>query len=250
MKQLFYSGTSGILLPFRNQAFYPENFQGQSRLQVYSQLNNSLEVNSIFYKMPLAKTVAKWAAEVPHDFRFTFKMPKQITHVPNLEFDAGLVRDFMSTIAKVGGKKGCILIQLPPSANIKLLKRLNYLLEEVSKNNEDAQWKVCVEFRHDSWYDAATYNMLDERNTGIVFHDKNKSGTNLEETQANFIYLRFHGPNGDYRESYDDSLLAEYSGYINDWLEAGKEVYVYFNNTIGNALENLNMLNTYVADSQ
>ncbi|RYZ26682.1 MAG: DUF72 domain-containing protein, partial [Sphingobacteriales bacterium] len=52
----------------------------------------------------------------------------------------------------------------------------------------------------------------------------------------------------NYRESYDDAFLMEYSYYIREWIAAGKTVYTYFNNTMGDAIGNLRTLNKYVAE--
>ncbi|MNR56062.1 hypothetical protein D3C85_1765620 [compost metagenome] len=43
------------------------------------------------------------------------------------------------------------------------------------------------------------------------------------------------------------SFLKEYTGYIKDWNEEGKTVYIHFNNTIGDALENLQTLNRHLS---
>src|SRR4051812_27357074 len=83
---LFYSGTSNIVLPIPKKSFPPE-FSDKSRLEYYAHLFTSIEVNSCFYKTPQASTVAKWAAMVPPDFKFTFKLSKAITHVKDLEFN-------------------------------------------------------------------------------------------------------------------------------------------------------------------
>ncbi|WP_255479862.1 DUF72 domain-containing protein [Mucilaginibacter sp. E4BP6] len=48
------------------------------------------------------------------------------------------------------------------------------------------------------------------------------------------------------RGSYSDAFLSEYASYINDWLDEGKTVYTYFNNTMGNALQNLMTLKTFI----
>jgi len=110
----------------------------------------------------------------------------------------------------------------------------------------DGSWCVCVEFRHSSWYNETTYELLDRYHVGITFHDKLHSGMNLDETGAPFIYLRFHGPNGDYRGSYSDALLEEYAGYINEWLLSGRKVFAYFNNTMGDAINNLQYMRKQV----
>ena len=237
----YYTGTSGLLLPYKNKSFYPETLQDKSRLHVYSLLFNSIEVNSSFYKIPQFRTIARWSQEVGGGFRFTFKLWKGITHVKDMEYnDSDLVK-FIEAINAVDGKKGCLLIQLPPSASKSLFSRLEKLLDKIGTYG-GSDWNICVEFRHASWYAGTTYRMLDSCKAGIVFHDKNSSGMNIDETDAPFIYLRFHGPGGNYRGSYDDAVLEEYAHYITDWQRSGREVFVYFNNTMGAAIDNLRYL--------
>jgi uncharacterized protein YecE (DUF72 family) len=61
-----------------------------------------------------------------------------------------------------------------------------------------------------------------------------------------FVYLRFHGPEPLYRGDYSYQTLEKYSALAKDWMKDGKTVFVYFNNTMGNALNNLQILNSYV----
>jgi uncharacterized protein YecE (DUF72 family) len=61
------------------------------------------------------------------------------------------------------------------------------------------------------------------------------------------VYLRFHGPTGNYRGSYDLTFLKNWSAHIDEWLKSGKTVYVYFNNTMGDAFKNLQTLNKYLS---
>jgi uncharacterized protein YecE (DUF72 family) len=249
MSLLYFSGTSGILLPYKNKSFYPEPLRHKSRLAVYSMLFNSLEVNSSFYKVPLSNTVRRWSEEVTDNFRFTFKLWRGITHTKGFIFNTADVTSFMETIDAVGEKKGCLLVQLPPSTGFPSFARLQQLMEIISASNPKQDWKVCVEFRQASWYRAETYKLLDAYGVSMVFHDKSSTGLNIEQMETKFIYLRFHGPNGDFKGSYDDAFLMEYSYYIKDWLSSGKEVFVYFNNTIGEAIANVNLLKHYVGNS-
>src|SRR5689334_19673831 len=110
----FFSGLSGIVLPVPKYKF-PEEFQQTSRLTYYASHFNSIEINSSFYALPRAITVAKWAAQVPEKFRFTFKLWKQITHAKSLQFEKSDVQQFMDVINSVGDKKGCVLVQFPAS---------------------------------------------------------------------------------------------------------------------------------------
>ena len=245
-KGTYYTGTSGLLLPYKNQQFYPAEFQGKSRLSVYGALFNSIEINSSFYKVPMQTTVKKWADSVPAPFRFTFKLWKEITHQKELAFNTTDVRHFMDVIAAAGTKKGCLLVQFPPSIRYNSIARVKKLLAAITKADPARAWRLCAEFRHASWYREETYRLLSDCQAGMVIHDKTHSATPLEEMDLPFVYVRFHGPDGDYKGSYDDSFLHEYAHYIREWLDAGKDVYVYFNNTIGEALKDLGRLRRYV----
>lgn len=248
MDASYYSGTSGILLPYKNKNFYPESFQGKSRLTVCSLLFNSLEVNSSFYKIPRLETVQRWSEEVTAGFRFTFKLWRGITHNKGLIFDPQDVDRFLNVITAVGDTKGCLLVQLPPSISFHHRAQVDLLLKTIMKNDQSKGWRVCVEFRHTSWYKEETLQLLDGYGIASVIHDKHGQGIQVQDMETPFVYVRFHGPEGNYKGSYEDSFLQEYSFYIKDWLDEGKEVYVYFNNTVGAALDNLITLSAYVEE--
>jgi uncharacterized protein YecE (DUF72 family) len=231
MTKNFFSGLSGIQLPLRKYEFPPE-YQAGSRLTYYASLFNSIEVNSSFYKIPQEKTVSRWAREVPDDFRFTFKLFKGITHCKDLEFDEQLVADFIQSISMASAKKGCILIQFPPSLTSSFIEHLALLLDLVNRHNH-ASWKVAVEFRNKSWYLPRVYELLDSFGATMVIQDIPKSATPLRQVMSDIVYVRFHGPAGNYKGSYSDAFLSEYASYVSEWLSEGKMVFVYFNNTNG-----------------
>ncbi|MDB5131739.1 MAG: hypothetical protein JWR02_1488 [Mucilaginibacter sp.] len=241
-----YTGTSGLVLPLPNRRSFPPEMQNKSRLEIYSSIFNSIEINSCFYKVPMASTVEKWAASVPHGFKFTFKLWRQITHNKGLVFNSEEIEFFMQTIAYAGEKKGCLLIQFPPSITIANMGQLEKLLMDVKRADAAHEWKVVVEFRNRSWYEDEVYDLLTQYHTGLVLHDMPSSAITLLETSVDYVYLRFHGPNGGYRGNYTDDFLYEYAQYIKEWRNDGKTVYVYFNNTMGEAVKNLMTLNKYI----
>lgn len=240
-----YAGTSGLLIPIPKRDFPPE-YSAHSRLAYYATLFNSIEINSSFYKLPMPSTVAKWAGEVPENFRFTFKLWRQITHNKELIFDASDVTRFMDVINNAGPRRGSVLVQFPPSLTIAARGGLVHLLNVLTEANS-AQWDIAVEFRHRSWYNDEIYDLLTGFNAGLVLQDMPKSATPQVITADGFVYLRFHGPGGSYKGSYSDEVLSEYSYYIHEWQEEAKRVYVYFNNTAGDALNNLFTLMRHVA---
>lgn len=239
-----YTGLSGLVLP-GPQSTYPPEFKGKSRLQYYAHLFNSIEINSSFYKTPKPATVAKWADVVPDNFRFTFKLSKAVTHVKGLEFEEEELEIFMKSIAEVGGKKGCLLIQFPPSIKIDRLDKLQQLLSSIAWLSEQ-QWQLAVEFRHHSWYENEVTEILKEYHAITVIQDKPAAPTPIDFANDETVYIRLHGPNGNYRGSYDDAFLQTQADIILKEQQAGKTVYCYFNNTMGNALQNLQTLNEFL----
>jgi len=241
------AGTSGLVLPVPNKQAFPEVYRHGPRLTYYASLFNSIELNSTFYKIPMPQTFIRWVSEVPEHFEFTVKLWRGITHVPGLRFDQQAVNRFLHAAHGLGNKKGCLLIQLPPglTATNAAAGQLELLLETVSRLDPDGSWKLAVEFRHRSWYTPANNSILARHRAGRVLHDMPASA--IAELPADhpaipFVYLRFHGPEGDYRGGYSQTILAAWADRITGWLSEQKEVYVYFNNTIGDALTDLSRL--------
>ena len=241
----FYSGTSNIVSPLK-QSQHPIEFAGATRLAYYASLFTSVEINATFYKLPKAATIEKWAACVPPDFRFTFKVPKGVTHAKDLQFSSGELEVFAETIDRVGDKRGCLLVQLPPKVSRDYEEELAGILECLTDNARG--WKIAVEFRHPSWYNRSVYRMLEGYGTGMVKHDMPKAPTPKIEIAESFVYLRFHGLDGTYRGSYEHAFLDGHANRIAGWMKEGKEVYAYFNNTMGDALGNLQTLNRMVTN--
>jgi uncharacterized protein YecE (DUF72 family) len=242
----FFSGLSGLALPIAKYQFPPEH-EKSSRLTYYASFFNSIEVNSSFYKIPKNTTVARWSSSVGDHFRFTFKLFKEITHVKNLNFDNSLVQDFVTTIEHVGVKQGCILVQFPPGLGSENIEKLDDLLGFIKSANDKGRWTVAVEFRNKGWYNADVFNLLENYKVALVLHDIPLSATPFTRTSPDVLYVRFHGPTGNYRGDYSEAFLSEYAGYIREWLQEGKTCYVYFNNTMGPAFNNLMKFNTLVS---
>ena len=241
----FYSGLSGLQLPIPKYLF-PPPYENATRLTFYASHFNSIEFNSTFYKIPQPATVAKWAESVPENFRFTFKLWKEITHSKGFNFNEKDVVAFFNSINSVKEKKGCLLIQFPPSIGREYTRQLENLLGCIKEVDPAQEWKVAVEFRNSSWYHEDVYDLLDFYKATMVIQDIPKSATPILDQKSDFLYIRFHGPTGNYRESYSEDFLKEYATLINEWIEEGKTVYVYFNNTMGDAFNNLTMLNRSV----
>ena len=234
----FRAGTSGLVLAEPNKAAYPPAYQDKSRLEFYASRFNSIEINSSFYKIPRALTYKKWADMVPADFQFTVKLWQGITHEKNHVSLQEHLEMFFEAVDALGTHKGCLLIQLPAGSVLRQSEFLD-MLESIRKVDHKRSWRLAVEFRHPKWYNSNIHTMLDAFGVSMVLHDMPKALPDGLNQKAPFVYLRFHGEKGDYRGSYDDNFLQEKARQIKTWLAEGRDVYAYFNNTMGAAAANL-----------
>ncbi len=150
----------------------------------------------------------------------------------------------MGIAGHIGSRKGALLVQLPAGINSTHTGRLEDLLKKLQQFNPDNAWQIAVELRHISWYTREVHSLLNGLGAALVWHDKPFLDKDHFYERGPFIYLRFHGPNGDYKGSYSDVILQERASHIRSWLAQGKNVYAYFNNTMeGDAPRNLITLN-------
>ena len=241
-----YLGLSGVVLPVPKYQFPPEH-QNASRLAYYSTIFNSIEINTSFYKIPMKKTLDRWAGSVGSDFTFTFKLFREVTHSKGLGFSNSYVDEFIQTLASIGEKRGCLLVQFPPSLTSENLAQLEYLLQAIQNADEENRWRIAVEFRHKGWYNHDAYDLLEYYGATLVLHDIPASATSLNQVSSDVVYLRFHGPTGNYRGSYTDAHLLEYAGYVQEWIAEKKTVYIYFNNTAGDAFNNCRTMQRFLS---
>ena len=79
-------GTSGYSYPGAPPkgwygAFYPEKkTKGFDELKYYSQIFNTCEINSTFYRPPSSAITTAWASKTPDDFSFAIKLWQKFTH--------------------------------------------------------------------------------------------------------------------------------------------------------------------------
>ena len=238
-------GTSGIVVPGSKQSF-PMEFRPKSRLNYYASLFNTVEVNSTFRKIPLPSTVERWSLDVPEEFEFTLKLWREVTHVKQLNVDVKNIGAFLNTANYIGKKKGCLLVQFPGSITNEYSLQVEHILLGLKESDQENQWRKAIEFRSVTWYHSDIYKLLDRYDASIVLQDMPKSKNLVPNEESKFMYFRFHGPKGDYRCSYDQGFLKERAEQVNSLLDDGKDVYAYFNNTMGNAFENAMSLKSMV----
>lgn len=105
-------GCSGWSYPEWEGPFYPPGMAPGEYLEFYADRFPVVEVDSTFYRAPTPRMVRGWRDRTPEGFRFAPKVPKVITHEKQLRDCGEEVDGFVSSIAPLGPKLACALLQL------------------------------------------------------------------------------------------------------------------------------------------
>ena len=94
--------------------FYPPQTKPSDYLRFYSQVFDTVELDTTFYSTPRPALVRSWAETTPDGFLFTAKLPQAITHEKHLKDCERELDAFVSAMRLLGPKLGALHIQLPP----------------------------------------------------------------------------------------------------------------------------------------
>lgn len=231
-------GTSGWSYKDWKEAFYPKDLNDKfKRLQYYTNHFNCTEVNSTFYKIPTEQTVQDWLKAIAGNFRFVIKLNRYFTHLKRMKSDEAVAQkleEFNHIPRLLEDHLGPFLVQLPGSMN-KDAKRLEEWL------NFMPDFRYAFEFRNESWFDEEIFRLLREYNAAVVYSHSTEFPSDLKCT-ADFMYVRFHGPDKPYYSRYSQQQLESEYEKIGLFLKDCNEIYVFFNNTYkAYAVENARM---------
>jgi uncharacterized protein YecE (DUF72 family) len=217
-------GTSGWTYDGWRGPFYPEDLPKKRWLEWYARQFSSAEINGSFYRTPSLEAVRAWREQTPDDFLFAWKASKFITHWKRLSEKSVNSIQLMETRLKVlGPKAGPVLFQLP--ARFKAdRERLASFLKLLSK-----RYKYAFEFRDESWYDEKVFKVLRDRHIALCLSDHVDAPAPWKVT-AGHVYIRGHGPTGQYKGRYSLKTLREWAAAIKKWKRRGLTVYCYFDN--------------------
>src|SRR5262245_3887869 len=101
-------GTMGWSYPGWVGPFYPAGSRPADFLAEYAHVFDCVELDTTFYGAPKPAIVRGWAANTPDHFRFSAKLPRQITHDRHLHDAEADLHAFLGSIAPLGDKLGPI----------------------------------------------------------------------------------------------------------------------------------------------
>jgi uncharacterized protein YecE (DUF72 family) len=217
-------GCSGWNYAHWRERVYPKGLPPSRWLEHYATLFDTVEVNATFYRLPRREAVARWVEQTPEEFVFTVKASRYLTHLKRLtDLGSGLERFYerIEPLA-VSPKMGPVLWQLPANFH-RDDERLANALRVLPRGRH------CFEFRHESWFAPAVYELLRGHGVALVIGDHPQRPFQTHELTADWTFVRFHygkrGRNGNYSERE----LEEWRDRIAAWRRS-VEVFAYFNN--------------------
>jgi uncharacterized protein YecE (DUF72 family) len=147
--------------------FYPPGTAPGEFLERYARVFRTVEVDSSFYRAPTPFLVQRWTERTPADFRFTLKVPQDVTHEDDETKGDAILARFLDSLApmRVAGKLGAVVLQFPPSFRAPGgSAKLEHLLSSVP-----VEVPLAVELRHGSWWVPSTRSMLESRRAALVW---------------------------------------------------------------------------------
>jgi uncharacterized protein YecE (DUF72 family) len=179
---------------------------------------------------------------------------------------------FASGVLRLNEKLGPILWQLPPSTRFdpdRLTEFFNLLPRSTHearvlgrhhdhrlkarawlKTDRNRPLQHAIEVRHPTFETPEFIALLRRHGIGLVVADTAGKWPLIREVTADFVYVRLHGDEELYASGYSRSVLMQWANRIRAWndgrdardttrlgppvekREAGRDVYVYFDNDI------------------
>lgn len=236
-------GCSGWNYKSWRHTFYPSGLASSEWLRFYAAQFDTVEINNSFYRLPDKSVFAAWRRIVPAGFTFAVKASRYLTHMKRLRDPEEPVERLFAEARALGPTLGPVLYQLPPNLHLDVARLADFLAVLPPRVRH------VVEFRHPSWYVDATFACLESHGAVMCLHDKHGSAI-AEPLVGPFVYVRFHGPSGDYHGGYSAQQLRRWARVFSDAARAGRDVYAYFNNDPNaEAVRNAIMLLAFIDDA-
>jgi uncharacterized protein YecE (DUF72 family) len=229
--------------------FYPVGTKPADMLPYYATRYTTVEVDSTYYRPPSPTLCRRWHDVTPADFRFSLKVPSEITHKKAL---VGVEKDwdsFLEAVRLLGPKLAYLVLQFPywnlksPIPNVKeFITRLDAFTAKAS-----SPCPLVVETRNPKWIGKELLDFLKGRNLILALQDQQwmprpkplfeKWGDALRTGPG--VYIRMLGEREvieKITETWEKIVIdrseqtAEWLPIVRHFLAQEQEVNMYFNN--------------------
>jgi len=225
------AGTAGWTLPKQSRAEFPEE---GSHLERYAARFSCVEINSSFHREHRPATYERWAAAVDPGFRFSLKLPKEITHKRKLMDCSDVLEPFLAQTAGLGDRLGVYIVQLAPSHHFERDAAQTFF----ERFRRSFLGNIACEPRHDSWNSVEAGALLSRYAITRIGADPvlfDNAGTS--KAYGGFAYYRWHGSPRTYYSSYGAEALDGFARIVAE--HRALETWCIFDNTaLGEATAN------------
>jgi uncharacterized protein YecE (DUF72 family) len=230
-----YLGTQGWSYDSWVGSFYPPGTPSNGYLAHYATQFGTVELDTTFYAVPRASTIAGWREHTPESFRFAAKFPQYITHEKQLVDCREAAFTFLEAMTGLDQKLGPLLLQMPPSFSSGQMAALAAFLQLLPTG-----FRYALEVRHRSWLAKEALpglvSLLQRQGVALCLV-QHAWMPRLDEVTAPFAYIRWLGrrqdiPDDDYSavRINRDAQLDAWAEQVARYLRGGTAVYGYFNN--------------------
>ena len=219
------TGTAGWSIHKAARDLFPA---AGSHLERYAARFDAVEINSSFYREHRIATWERWGRTVPAGFRFSAKVPRDITHIRRLIDCDPLLERFVEGPAALGARAGPLLIQMPPSLAFAAPVVARFL------DGFRRHWSgpLVAEPRHPSWFEGEGDALLTRFGVGRVAADPAVVPAAAEPGGSeDVVYWRLHGSPRIYYSAYPPEFLARVARSAAAASRASREVWCILDNT-------------------
>lgn len=220
---------------------YPADATPTDLLALYCRTFNAVEGNTTFYALPAAATVARWAQQMPEDFRFCAKLPRQVSHGGDLREQAEAVAAFLELLAPLGARVTPYWLQLPASFGPDRLAELAVFIDNFPA-------RLAVELRHPAFFargdaERALNRLLRDQGVERICLDS-RALFSCTETTAAVVHAQSRKPRlpprptafsdrpqlrfvGHPELAANEAFLAPWLVKVAEWIEDGLRPHVF-----------------------
>ncbi len=222
-------GTQGFAFDDWVGPFYPPGTPKAAYLERYAERFATVEIDSTFYGTPRPSVVRGWYDRTPAGFLFAAKFPRTITHDKKLVEAEAEADEFVAVMQLLEDKLGLLTLQFAYDFEPGRLALLDRFLGRLPPGP-----RYAVEVRNRKWLTRDLDAMLSSRGAALVLQDLHYM-PKVDWLTAPFTVIRWLGRRSDI-ERFDhlqidrSRELTTWAGRVRDYLEAGVDVFGYFNN--------------------
>jgi uncharacterized protein YecE (DUF72 family) len=222
-------GCSGWVYRDWRGVVYPAELPQRRWFEHYATLFDTVEINNTFYRLPPPSMVDGWATQAPSGFVYATKLGQFGSHRMKLRDAGSWLPNHLDRVERLGSHLGPTLVQLPPRWR-RNVERLDEFLA-VARAISPPELRWAVELREPSWVHDDVFEVLERHGAAHCIHDLLPGCPWVRTTD--WTYLRFHGPAPlvrAYHGRYGGRRLWRVADRLRGWVDAGCDVYAYFNN--------------------